>query len=331
MTNIQHNVLIVVYNGEKFISDAISSFSKNNKNKIKIYISDNASTDNTSKIIKYLELTSNIEIKYFKQEDNIGEYKNRNFIIAKSKHESGIFHMLDADDYFLAGFFDEINSFIIENKLNPSSEKFIIATNVYKDDRGILSNHLENYKLKSYKNLFTLKLRNRRLGTRNTGISHALISENIIFKPELGPWADYLHTLQLWDKCENVYFINKYFPVYRLGSGVTSNLTEELDTTYTDIIGSKNIQLLSSYLSTLSEISSTFNNRLKVTHKIFLSKEKYKTLFQINLKLRYYLGFLIFKLLDLPSSIYFDGISIFILDLYEATKPFYKKISKFFA
>jgi len=55
-----------------------------------------------------------------------------------------------------------------------------------------------------------------------TGISRALFDVMDENKLELGLYADYIHSFDLLSKSDKVYFIDEYFPVYRLGSGITS-------------------------------------------------------------------------------------------------------------
>lgn len=84
-----------VYNGEKFIKDAIESLISQTYVNFEIIISDNNSNDKTAEIcIKYCE--KDPRIKYFKQEQNIGPWKNFEYVLINSTSE--FFMWAPADD-----------------------------------------------------------------------------------------------------------------------------------------------------------------------------------------------------------------------------------------
>ena len=68
------SIMIPVYNQEDYIANTIQSALNQNYNNIEIIISDDASTDNTSQIIK--DFLPNQKIKYFRNQVNIGRVKN---------------------------------------------------------------------------------------------------------------------------------------------------------------------------------------------------------------------------------------------------------------
>jgi glycosyltransferase involved in cell wall biosynthesis len=71
------------FNGEKWIEETINCLLKQDYPNFHIIISDNASTDSTGKICK--AFPDNYEnIKYFRQDNNIGGSENFNFLIQKA-------------------------------------------------------------------------------------------------------------------------------------------------------------------------------------------------------------------------------------------------------
>jgi len=96
-----------VYNGEKYITKAIKSvFSQSYENFI-LYISDNASTDRTSKICS--EFKKNKKVKYYKHKKNIGAVNN--FIYLKNindKLKCDFFIYLAHDDYWSNNYLAEL-------------------------------------------------------------------------------------------------------------------------------------------------------------------------------------------------------------------------------
>ncbi len=71
---------LLVYNGERFLPEALDSLCAQSYTDWKIYISDDASTDGTEKICqKYAREDS--RITYYRQKKNIGLYQNYKFLI----------------------------------------------------------------------------------------------------------------------------------------------------------------------------------------------------------------------------------------------------------
>src|SRR3989338_7802071 len=92
------SIIMPVQNGEKYISKAMDSFLKQTYHNTELIIIDDASTDNTSKIInKYTEKNANI--RYFYNKEKLGIPKSRNIALAKSNGDY-IGH-LDADDWLI--------------------------------------------------------------------------------------------------------------------------------------------------------------------------------------------------------------------------------------
>lgn len=95
---------IPVYNGGKFIRNALDSLLSQTFTDFEIIISDNASTDLTSIICQeYIKKDSRIH--YIRQNKNMGPSWNFNFILQKSK--SKYFLWAAADDYWLPTFIEK--------------------------------------------------------------------------------------------------------------------------------------------------------------------------------------------------------------------------------
>ena len=75
-----------VYNGEKFIDDALDSLLEQTFTNFELILSDNASTDATESICRnYAKRDS--RIKYFRQEKNIGALRNFQFVLDEAVGE----------------------------------------------------------------------------------------------------------------------------------------------------------------------------------------------------------------------------------------------------
>jgi glycosyltransferase involved in cell wall biosynthesis len=91
-----------IYNGEKFIQSRLENILSQSFQDFNLIISDNASTDRTSKICKTFVLKDK-RIQYFQQEYNIGGIKNFQFVLSKAKTEYFVFAAVDDmwDETFL--------------------------------------------------------------------------------------------------------------------------------------------------------------------------------------------------------------------------------------
>jgi glycosyltransferase involved in cell wall biosynthesis len=83
-----------IYNGEKYIKDALDSLLNQTFTNFELIISDNFSTDSTSTICKEYA-SKDHRIQYFRQDKNIGPSKNFSFVLQKA---SGNFFMWASHD-----------------------------------------------------------------------------------------------------------------------------------------------------------------------------------------------------------------------------------------
>jgi glycosyltransferase involved in cell wall biosynthesis len=90
-----------VYNGERYVGQALDALLGQTYEDFELIVSDNASTDGTSSICRsYLERDR--RIRYFRQERNIGLAPNHNFVIGQARGElfkSAHHDDLCADDF----------------------------------------------------------------------------------------------------------------------------------------------------------------------------------------------------------------------------------------
>jgi len=225
--DIKHTILMITYNQEDYIKEALSCLFRQGVLPYEVFIADDCSSDNTRNIIleykdKYPEI-----IKPIFHEKNLGIYQNLNYIIDNVKVNGDIINFLSGDDLYKDNMLITFNKFIIENSLNPKKEKFLILSNqLHLTADNKYKEAIDNYKLKG-KNYLKLKLRNK-IGNRYTGISRALYNTMGKWNLNIGLWADALHSFDLYTKCDKFYFINEYFPVYRLGSGVTTTKDKKI-------------------------------------------------------------------------------------------------------
>ncbi|MVO18626.1 glycosyltransferase [Parasedimentitalea huanghaiensis] len=94
-TDLKLSVGMPVYNGEAYIAEAITSLLEQTRGDFELIISDNASTDSTSDIIKEFA-KQDPRIRFFQQDRNLGVVANFHFVLDKSQASN--FMWAAADD-----------------------------------------------------------------------------------------------------------------------------------------------------------------------------------------------------------------------------------------
>jgi len=221
---IKHSVLMITFNQEALISKALDSILSQSILPYEIIISDDCSTDNTWQIILHYCKNYPTLIKAKKQDRNKGIYANVNSLAHLPTGD--IVSYLSGDDLYKPGIFESFNETILEKELDPIIEKFILISNsvtlTTKGDEIIFSNYCL-----SEKDLFKMKIRND-LNFRETGFSIKLFKELPLFDENIGLHADFLHSLEQIELADNFYFIDRCFPVYRMGTGLVSKTKQQV-------------------------------------------------------------------------------------------------------
>ncbi|PKL40243.1 MAG: hypothetical protein CVV41_20080 [Candidatus Riflebacteria bacterium HGW-Riflebacteria-1] len=277
--SIRHTVLMITYNQEKYIRDALNSVFEQDILPLEVVISDDASTDRTCDIIKSFEDRFPNIIRLLRNKENLGIYNNLNRLI-EEKFEGDVISFLAGDDMFSDGLFASFNRYIEENGLNPRDESFILITqtvNLYPDGTEKV------FKILPYKkcSFFKLLLRRGGAGGRCTGFSKKLFDSIPRWKPEVGLWADYVHQVAFLAKCESAYYLNQKGPFYRIGPGITGRVSAQV--------------LQESYLKAIRAIWLEHRNRLDIFDRCFLAREIAKTKLQIHYSVINALIFVLFS------------------------------------
>ena len=111
-SNPRISIGIPVYNGEKFICKCIESVLQQTHRNFELIISDNASTDSTSKICEEY-LRKDNRITFVRQNKNMGQNWNFNFLLEKA---NGEYFVWVAADTFLLPEFIEKNIAVLESQ-----------------------------------------------------------------------------------------------------------------------------------------------------------------------------------------------------------------------
>ena len=95
--NIQIDILLATYNGEKYLKCQLDSILNQTHKNIRLLINDDCSTDNTRAILKeYEEKDNRIKVKY--NEKNLGYVKNFEDLLKRV--ENKYFALSDQDDFW---------------------------------------------------------------------------------------------------------------------------------------------------------------------------------------------------------------------------------------
>jgi glycosyltransferase involved in cell wall biosynthesis len=105
------DVLIPVYNGEKYIEKCLTSLLNQTYKDINIIVADDGSTDKTAKILEnYSKNHSNIKVFHKNNESSIS--KTRNFLLEKIT--SPFFTFFDSDDYAEETYLEELMTILVK-------------------------------------------------------------------------------------------------------------------------------------------------------------------------------------------------------------------------
>lgn len=159
--------IMPVYNGRKYISEAVDSIQKTVKDlRWELLIYDDASTDRGDADIDYLTVTSNARIWY--GYDRIGAAEGRNKLIANARSEN--LYILDCDNILVPGCVNKMFSMLSDDCKVVSTEKLIFFGN----KQGVPVNGVWSFDSDKYD-------LNRVIKTHKTPIS----SGNYLYKREV--------------------------------------------------------------------------------------------------------------------------------------------------
>lgn len=221
---IKHSFVVVTYNQENLISECLDSIINGNPNYFEIIIGDDCSVDNTKNIIEEYIVKYPGKIKYYRNNKNLGIFENVNGLFDKINGD--VVSFIAGDDYFKPGLINELNRIIDIYNLNPNTEDFIVVTNTFLLYPDGTERIWDNFKLQNNSMIYE-RIRFG-LSFREVGLSVSLLRKLPPIRTNIGVAADWIWGLEQIIHSKNIYFSNKAFSVYRLGTGVTSvyNFTE---------------------------------------------------------------------------------------------------------
>lgn len=229
-TDVKHGVLMVTYNHERYIGDALASIFLNDVLPYKVIIHDDCSTDRTWQIINdYQKKFPNII--YAKQNKaNIGLYANINAVwLAGIQSDCDMLTWCCGDDLLEKNLIENLNNEIVKQKIDVKNEKCIIVTNsalLYPNGKVALWN---NYILRNGN--MRMERIGKRLSYREVGMSKKLFEDFEPLRSDIGLASDTIFTFHNDFCCEHWYFANFIGAYYRVNVGavVRSEITGLLE------------------------------------------------------------------------------------------------------
>lgn len=217
-----------VYNGEKYLANALNSLLNQTFRDFEIIISDNASTDKTP-IISEKFFQKDKRVKYIRHEKNFGATKN--FIFTLSKAKMQYFMWAAADDYWDPQFLEKNLKVLDMNKNiigSISNVEFVGENlpNMYKsNEKGTTFQYLIKHlpqPTASLSEKVSFHLRHNR-GMSTYSVFRTEILKKCIMKRDHCDWDQtiVLNTLKHGD----LHVINEIL-VYRTAKGVTSGSSQ---------------------------------------------------------------------------------------------------------
>ncbi len=215
------DVLIAVYNGEKYIKRCLDSLLNQTYKNFNIIINNNGSTDKTSQILEeYAKNNKNIEVFNTKNEKNIA--KARSALLKKIK--SKYFTFVDCDDYVENNYLEVLHSLIEKHNADMSicsrikhkeNKKVLLSKkNEKKQEETIFDCREAIMEMLSYKKF---------CGTVYAKLFKTSILKGASFNEHIHYGEDLLFCFLVMQNCEKAVYSNKelYHYIIREGSITT--------------------------------------------------------------------------------------------------------------
>lgn len=277
---IKISVFIVTYNQEAYVEQAIDSVLQQSVKPYEIVISDDCSKDGTWNIIQNYQAQYPEIIKAYRNEPNVGIF--RNFNETTKKTTGNLVTCVAGDDFIKPGYFEHVVKCIKENNLDPDKDSFIIVPNVINLHANGLETRHSNLSCIN-KNLLSYRLRGK-IDDRYGVVSRKSLNNTDEFIEDIGLHGDFVWCFDRFFKTDKILFIDGYYPVYRQGVGIVSR-TKEIDAARSLL---KAINILQ------QKYGESFNKR----DRLYIEYLKSKSLFVSEKSISHYFILLYYTLLN---------------------------------
>jgi glycosyltransferase involved in cell wall biosynthesis len=252
---IRHSIVIISFNQEKTIIDAVKSALEQTLSPFELVLLDDSSGDQTVEVARnYLEGQKRyVNWRIIKNEENLGIAKNTKKI--EEVVSGNTITLLSGDDRLSPKTIEISNDLIEKNKLDPDKDLFISLspTKLFYSDRT----EVINYKILS--NSLAKSIIRKAVPFVKIGFSKNAFT-NSQYPSDIGVWADWFWDVSICMKRGIKYYeITTPLYWYTVGIGVGSRSSEET--------------LRSSYLKSAKLILNTFRSDITVLDRLYLLGE----------------------------------------------------------
>ncbi|WP_455590537.1 glycosyltransferase family 2 protein [Bacteroides sp.] len=220
MDNIDFEVIIITYNQEDLILNALESVIKQTYKPSLISIFDDCSVDNTYQLLneKVKEYPGNI--KLHKNETNLGIFNNFNQAFTQASGE--VICLLSGDDEYELDLLENYVKYIRSHCIDLNHSFWIIPNIrlLYPNEKVIDVYQSRYTDLSAFELILTGKVR-----SFEVGLSRSVANQSII-RTDCGYQADLLKSLLL-TKIVDIHFADFFGYRYRISTGVTTNSNQK--------------------------------------------------------------------------------------------------------
>lgn len=221
---IQHSILMVSYNQELYIEQALQSVLDQTESPYEVILVDDSSTDNTWVVVEKMLPKFDGRLRAIRNECNLG--LSNNLAKLKKLFTGNVISLCAGDDYFNPRTVELVNEGFRSLESDPALTKMLVVTNsqiLWPDGHLTLWN---NY-IERNQGLIKTRLRGS-LSYRGVGLSQALYlgvrneAEIRNDLPGAGLLADFVKGFEEVTSVEKVLYVDYTAAVYRYGVGITS-------------------------------------------------------------------------------------------------------------
>lgn len=255
------SVIIVVYNGEEYIKEAIESVLNQTYKNIELIVADDGSTDNTAEIVKNY---SNVKYIYQKNKGE-GSARNLGMSIASGEY----FAFLDADDLYKEG---KIEKQVKILKENPHIDVVYNDLEVVDENLNYINTLKSEGKYPKREDLLAMILYRQVVQGPICMMIRKKCADEVKWNEKLIYTVDYEYTIKLAQKY-NFKYIEEDLYVYRRHG---KNLSNSHDATLKEeIIILKNIGMEKIKNIVYSSNFDTYNKELLIS-RIYMKMKEYE-------------------------------------------------------
>lgn len=265
------SICCITYNHEKYIKDALDSFLMQKTNfKYEIIVHDDASTDNTAKIVKEYEMKYPDIIKPIYQEENQYSKGIKASLLTYQKAQGKYVAVCEGDDYWT----DENKLQIQVDYMETHPECTFCFHNAKILNMKDLNE--EKYFIPQYKAQRKYIKKNNKYNVEELALLNEIPTASYVFKKiEFPKWyndsiAGDLATQLICTSFGYAYYINKSMSVYRIGTG--QSLMDKWKAERENF--EKETQRLHRYIQLYENINAFTDYKYKETFEKIVSKFK---------------------------------------------------------